>query len=170
MSINKTIKDRRSIRKYKPDTIPKNIIKDLKEALIWAPSAGNLQSRKFYFVYNKETREKLAQAAYGQTFIAEAPLVIVGCTDSETAASEYGQRGSQLYTICDVSLSIQNAMLLATEHKLGTCWVGSFDEGVVGQTLSIPKNLRPIVILPVGYPDEEPSPPERIEDATVDIV
>ena len=92
------------------------------------PSAGNLQSRKFYFIKNERTRKMLAQAALNQNFIAEAPLVIVGCTDSRISY-KYGERGADLYSIQDVALSIMGMMLVAHEKGLGSTWVGAFHEG-----------------------------------------
>jgi len=88
-------------------------------------------------------------------------LVVVGCTDSEIAW-RYGERGKNLYSICDVSVSIENLMLLAREEGLGTVWIGAFDEKEVIKILNLPKNLRPIVIVPVGYPAEKPWPPPRV--------
>jgi nitroreductase len=161
MSLVEIIKKRRSVRKFEEKEIPKEILEELKEAIIWAPSAGNLQSRKFYFVFNEEIKRKLAVAALNQDFIAKAHLVVVGCCDLEKI-SWYGERGKNLYTICDVSASIENLMLLATEKGLGTCWVGAFDEGEVSKILNLPKNLRPIAIIPVGFPAEKPSSPERV--------
>ena len=161
MDILEIIKKRRSIRKYKAKEIPQEIINELIEALIWAPSAGNLQSRKFYFVFKKEIKDRLTEASYGQDFISQAPLVIVGCVNEEKIA-KYGERGKNLYGICDVSASIQNLMLVATAKGLGTCWVGGFDENKVKEILNLPNHLRPIVILPVGYPDEDPNPPKRV--------
>jgi nitroreductase len=151
---------RRSVRNFEKKEIPKEKIEKLKEALIWAPSAGNLQARKFYFVFNEEIKKKLAKAALNQNFIAKAPLVIVGCCDLEKI-SWYGERGKNLYTICDVSAAIENLMLVATSEGLGTCWVGAFDEKEVSKILSLPKNERPIAIVPVGFSKEVPSPPER---------
>lgn len=161
MEILEIIKNRRSIREFKKKEIPEKIINRFIEALIWAPSAGNLQSRKFYFVLNQKIKNKLVEAALGQSFITEAPLVIIGCADKKIIR-HYGERGENLYSICDVATSIQNLMLLAHEEGLGTVWVGKFDEKEVSKILKLPKNLRPIVICPVGYPAEEPSAPKRV--------
>ncbi|MGC8796718.1 nitroreductase family protein [Thermodesulfovibrio sp.] len=158
----KAVKERRSIRSFLKKEIPDDIIKKLIEALIWAPSAGNLQARKFYFVKNKDTKGKLAQAALYQTFIADAPLVIVGCIDKNKIFPRYGQRGVQLYAIQDVATSITNAMLVAHENGLGSCWVGAFREEEVSKILALPKHLRSVVILPVGYPAYVPSAPPRV--------
>ena len=164
MSVLRVIKNRRSIREFQRKEIPKEIIDKLIEAVIWAPSAGNLQSRKFYFVFNRKIKEDLAKASRDQwSFIAKAPLVIVGCTD-EKKVEYYGKRGKDLYSICDVSVSIQNTMLLAYEQGLGTVWVGAFDEKEVAKILNLSDNLHPIVILPIGYPAEKPEAPSRVSE------
>lgn len=160
MDVLKIIKNRRSIRAFQNKEIPQEFMEQLIEALIWAPSAGNLQSRKFYFVFNQEIKEKLAQSAFGQRFISEAPLVIVGCID-QSIEKRYGERGKNLYSICDVAVAIQNLMILAASQGMGSCWVGAFKEKEVIEILKLPENLKPIVILPVGWPAETPFPPAR---------
>jgi len=125
-----------------------------------------LQSRKFYFVFNQKIKEELAKVALGQDFISQAPLVVVGCTD-EKIEWRYGERGKKLYSICDVAMSIQNMMRIAVEQDLGTCPLGAFDEEKVSKTLKIPKNLHPILIVPVGYPAEKPSAPPRVSKTKV---
>ena len=161
MSILETIKKRRSIREFQSKPIPEEIIKKLIEALIWAPSAGNLQCRKFYFVFNENLKIGLVKAANDQNFIAQAPMVIIGCTD-DRIEKRYYERGKKLYSVCDVACSIQNLMLLAADQGLGTVFVSSFDEEKVSKLLGTPKYLHPIVIVPVGYPAEEPEAPSRV--------
>lgn len=161
MDILKTIKERRSIYKFQKKEISEEIINKLIEALIWAPSAGNLQSRKFYFVFNEEIKSRLEEAALGQNSITRAPLVVVGCTNNEIG-KWYGERGKKLYSICDVSASIQNMMLLAAGLGLGSVWLGAFNEKEVAKILNLPRNLHPIAIVPVGYPAEKPLPPPRV--------
>lgn len=161
MSLLKLIKERRSIRDFEDKDISEDLINELVEALIWAPSAGNLQSRKFYFVRDKRLKRQLASAALNQRFIAEAPLVVVGCTDSRIY-SRYGDRGVNLYALQDVACSLMNMMLLAWENGLGSVWVGAFREGEVAEILDLPDNLRPVAIVPVGYPSRIPSPPPRV--------
>ena len=75
MDVMQAIKERRSIRSFTDYKIPDETIENLIEALLWAPSAGNLQSRKFYFIRDDVLKMRLAVAALNQTFIAEAPLV-----------------------------------------------------------------------------------------------
>ncbi len=161
MEFLEAIRERRSIRDFQKRDIPKEIVDKLIDALIWAPSAGNLQSRKFFFVKDAKLKENIADAALGQSFIAEAPLVIVGCTDSRISR-RYGERGEYLYTIQDVAVSIMGMMLVAHENGLGTVWVGAFREEEVFDILKLPGNLRPVAIVPVGYAAKIPSPPPRV--------
>jgi len=170
MTVFDAIMNRRSVRSFEDKFIPSEIIDKFVDALIWAPSAGNLQSRKFFFVKDETTRKKLASAALGQSFIAHAPLVVVGCADS-SISMRYGKRGVSLYAIQDVSASLTNLMLLATEEGLGTVWVGAFDEAAVTDVLGLPNNLRPVAIMPVGYPAKIPSPPRRVsrEEAVSEV-
>lgn len=160
MEVLEAIKKRRSIRKYKSTPLSSETIDKLIQALIWAPSAGNLQSRKFYFVSDKETKTELARAALNQSFLAEAPLVVVGCADKKISR-RYGRRGEEVYAICDVSASLQNMMLLAKDLGLGTVWIGAFEESSVVQILDLDQNLKPIALVPVGYPDQKPARPSR---------
>src|SRR3990167_4318617 len=89
MEILEAIRGRRSVRNFQKKDIPQKIVEKLIDALIWAPSAGNLQARKFFFLQDAKLKEDIACAALNQDFIAEAPLVIVGCTDrSEEHTSE----------------------------------------------------------------------------------
>ena len=166
MEFLEAIRERRSIRNFQKKDIPQKIVDKLIDSLIWAPSAGNLQARKFFFVKDARLKEDIADAALGQSFIAEAPLVIVGCTDSRIS-SKYGERGEYLYTIQDVAVSIMGMMLVAHENGLGTVWVGAFREEEVFDILKLPKSLRPVAIVPIGYPVKIPSPPPRVsrEDA-----
>jgi len=77
----KIVKARRCVRDFEKKEVPKATIDKLIDAILWAPSAGNLQSRKFFFISEQKIKNQLAVAALGQHFIAEAPLVVVGCTD-----------------------------------------------------------------------------------------
>jgi nitroreductase len=162
MTVLQVIKERRSIRRFHGTPIPREVIDQLIEALLWAPSAGNLQSRLFYFIFNKEVKEKLVGPAWGQSFIAEAPLAIVCCADLRIG-KYYGSRGKELYALQDVAASIENLMLVAHELGLATVWVGAFDEdGVIG-VLKLPSHLRPVAIVPVGPPAEHPTAPKRVD-------
>jgi nitroreductase len=161
MTLLDIIKDRRSIREFKKKEISEDVVAKLIDAIIWAPSAGNLQSRYFYFIFNADIKKRLVKAALDQGFIASAPLSVVGCCNYRIE-QRYGIRGKELYAIQDVAVSIQNLMLVAHEQGLGSVWVGAFRENEVAEILDIPAHLRPVVIVPVGYPAEKPIPPQRV--------
>jgi len=161
MDVLSAVKDRRSIRSFLQKDIPENILSRLIDALIWAPSAGNLQSRKFYFIKDDRTKKKIAAAALNQNFIANAPVLVVCCADSRIG-KRYGRRGIELYSIQDVAVSVMALMLVATENKIGTCWVGAFQDDEVSRILDLPDNLRPVVLVPVGYPERTPKPTTRL--------
>lgn len=148
------VKDRYSVRHYKPDAVPGALLNQLMEAARWAPSAGNLQPWFFYVVTKEEDKEILAAAALNQRFIARAPVVIVVCAEPERSARVYGDRGRNLYCYQDTAAAVQNILLTAAALGLGTCWVGAFDEEKVKECLGMPEGLRPVAIIPVGYPDE----------------
>ncbi len=169
MTVLETIRKRRSIRDFIDREIPGPLVEELIDALLWAPSAGNLQSRKFYFISRKDLKQALVRAALGQRFIAAAPIVVVACLDRRIAG-RYGDRGVNLYAIQDVAAGIENMMLAAREAGLGTCWVGAFNEFDVAELLDLPGHLRPVAIVPVGYPAAVPSEaPRRVprEEAVI---
>ena len=151
MSILELMIKRRSIRSFSKKMITEQDLEAMIEAIRWAPSAGNLQSRKFFFIRNQQKKEELVAAALGQSFIAQAPMVIVACLDRRIFV-RYGDRGINLYAIQDVAAGIMNLMLVAQERGLGTCWVGAFNEFEVHEILDMPDFLRPVAIIPVGYP------------------
>lgn len=161
MDLESVIKGRRSIRRFKRKEVPDEMLEKILTSALWAPSAGNLQSRKFYVIKDKRLRDALAAYALYQNFISEAPVVIVVCVDMDIEW-RYGERGKNLYAILDCGAAIQNILLTAYSLGLGTCWVGAFDEEGVRRLLKIPKNLRPISLIPLGFPDEEPTPPPRV--------
>jgi nitroreductase len=162
MDILELIKTRRSIRSFKQNRkVEKKDILRLLEAAIWAPSGGNVQPWKFFVVTNPDKRNGLFEASYRQEYILEAPVSMVICIDEAKARAKYGERGLNLYAIQDTAAAVQNILLSAVATGLGTCWIGAFDEKKTRDCLELGNNLRPVAIIPVGYPNENPHPPHR---------
>ncbi len=161
MHIPEAIKKRRSIRAFSDQDIPDQDVELLVEAACCAPSAGNRQPWEFIIVRDDDTKRNLAKAAFGQYFLAEAPIVFVVCADPDRSASRYGRRGSELYCLQDTAAAVQNLLLTATANGLGSCWIGAFDEAKVAEVINAPPRVRPIAIVPVGYPAETARPPPR---------
>ncbi len=168
MDVYGAVKGRRSIREFEEKDISGDALERLADALLSAPSAGNLQSRKFYFVTNPDMKKEIAGAALKQNFIASAPLVVVACADTRIER-KYGERGVNLYSIQDAACSVMCMMLVAHELGLGSVWVGAFNEQEVANVLRIPASLRPVAIVPVGYPANVPQPTPKVtkEEAIV---
>jgi nitroreductase len=153
MDVCTAIQQRHSVRAYQPTDVEEDKLKKVLEAARLSPSASNRQEWKFIIVRNKETKKKLAKAAFGQSFIAEAPIVIVACGIEPKAIMGCGQPA---YT-GDVSIACSFMILQAYELGLGTCWIGAFKEDETKKILNIPEHVRVVAITPLGYPDEPPS-------------
>ena len=159
MDVLGAIKGRRSVRAFESGKdVSEKTVNGLIDAARWAPSAGNIQPWEFIVVRRPEIKKRLAEAAFNQSFIEEAPVVIVVCADENRSSERYGQRGRTLYCIQDTAAAIQNIHLAAYSAGLGTCWVGAFKEEKASEILKIPKGTRPVALIPVGYASKFPSP------------
>jgi nitroreductase len=126
-------------------------------AAIQAPSAGNRQPWHFYIVRNRGARQGLATAAFGQDFVAQAPVTIVVCADAQQSGMRYGNRGRELYCLQDTAAATCHILQAAVALDLGGCWVGAFDEAQVVRVLNLPKRHRPVALLPIGLPAGRPT-------------
>jgi len=156
MDVFEAIKTRRSIRAFTRRDVSKDDVRKLLDAASWAPSAGNIQPWEFIVVRDPEIKKGLSIAALDQTFIEEAPVVIVVCANLTLSANGYGVRGVSLYCLQDTAAAIQNMLLTACALGLATCWVGAFHEEEARRVLNIPDGVRPVAIIPVGYAAETP--------------
>ncbi|MFP4116195.1 MAG: nitroreductase family protein [Candidatus Aenigmatarchaeota archaeon] len=161
MDVLEAILRRRSIRKFKDKEIGDEEIGELLRSVKWAPSAGNRQPWEVVAVKDEELKEELAEIALEQYWMTDAPVILVICVDKKRAEHVYGERGRELYGIQAAAAATQNILLRATEMGLGTSWVGAFDEGQASAALNCDDNIRPVAMVPVGYPDEQPEPPGR---------
>jgi nitroreductase len=157
MDVFTAISQRSSVRAYKDSKVEEDKLKKILEAGRLAPSASNRQDWKFVIVKATEIRKKLAEAAFGQSFIEEAPVVIVACGTEPNAIMACGQPA---YTV-NVSIAFSFMILQAYELGLGTCWIGAFKEDEVKKILKIPKEVRVVAMTPLGYPDQPLSQKSR---------
>jgi len=153
---------RRSVRSFKPDDVDDKYIGLMLYAATYAPSAGNSQEWQFVVIKDELKRKQLAEAAFKQDFIAEAPVCIVVAADLDKASMKYDKRGEVLYSLQATANATMIMLLAAHELGLGTCWIGAFDEDKVSHIAELPSNLRPVVIVPVGYANEVPEMQERV--------
>jgi len=148
---------RRSVRAFRPEAVPEEMLVRILEALNLAPSAGNLQSYEVYLVRDAERKAALVTAARGQEFLLQAPVVLVFCADARRAEERYSMRGTDLYAVQDASIACTFAMLAVTALGLASTWVGSFSEAQVAHLLGLPEDQRPVALLPIGYAAETPA-------------
>ena len=159
MDVMDAIRERYSVRKFKPYEIAEEKLERVLEAARLAPSARNLQEWRFVVVQDEATRRALAEAANGQQFVAEAPVVIVGCA---ITSEHIMSCGLHCFPI-DVSIAMAYITLKAVEEDLGTCWIGAFKPERVHEILGIPNEVIIVGLLPIGYPDDEAPQKKRLE-------
>jgi len=152
--MDEVFKKRHSVRSFQSREVEEDKLKEILEAIDSAPSAGNLKAREVVVVRDLETKKKLAKAAYEQNFISEAPLVLIFFCVPSRSAKKYGSRGAKLYSLQDATIACAFAWLQAVMLDLAGCWVGAFNETRVRKILGIKRSLRPIAILPIGYPNQ----------------
>ena len=152
------LKGRRSIRRYRPDPVPDEMIEQLLEAGRWAPSASNRQPWQFIVVRDEAILKQVAQhAAYyfiRWAHVEEAPLLIVLCGEARN-------RIYRQFLHEDVGLAGSQIMLQAKALGLGTCWIGGLDRKAIADVLKVPEPIEIVGLLTVGFPAEDPEPPAR---------
>lgn len=158
METMEAILTRRSIRKFKPDAIPDEIIKTLLEAAMSAPSAGNQQPWHFIVIQDRQILDGITQVHPYAQMLKEAPLAIAICGDMEKQIHEG-------YWIQDCSAATENLLLAAHDIGLGAVWLGVYprEPRVIGvqQILKLPEFVTPLCIVALGYPAEEKPPAHR---------
>ena len=156
MELFEAIESRQSVRAYQPTEVEADKLEMILSAANQAPSAGNLQAYEIFLIRDGRVKRALARAALDQDFVAQAPVVLVFCAHPARSAVRYGRRGRELYCVQDATIAAAYAQLAATALGLATCWVGAFEDQQVRQAIGAPSALRPVVILPLGYPAESP--------------
>ena len=151
MDVFKAIKTRRSIRKFADIPVEKEKLLKVLEAARLAPSANNNQPCHFVVISDKATRERLLPA-YTRGWFVKAPVVIIACCYADKA---WSRMDGESYWKVDSAIAVENMMLVVHDEGLGSCWIAAFDEKKVKDVLGIPKEVRLIAMLPIGYPAEQ---------------
>ena len=186
MDVLEAIEARRSIRRYRDEPVPEELINRILEAARLAPSTSNTQSWKFKVVTDAGMRRRLKESAFGQKFVEEAPVVIACCLDLEA----FGDRGRQTLKLLlrgvrpslemalrfvrpgkssefdperviingaiNVSIATEHMALAACALGLGTCWVRAFDAPAVEELLEMSDGLKVVTLLTLGHPAQSP--------------
>lgn len=157
-----TVRHRHSVRKFQADVpVEQEKIHAILEMACAAPSAGDLQSYRIVVVKDAQHRMALSNAAGNQSFIAEAPLCLVFCSEPQRSGQKYGERGRDLYTVQDTTIAATYAQLATVAAGLASTWIGAFDDAAVAKILGLEAGLKPLALLSVGYAAELPEATPR---------
>jgi nitroreductase len=150
MEFYEVIRTRHSVRRFSDRPVEAEVLQRVLEAARLAPSARNAQEWRFVVVRDPLRRAALKEAAQGQSFVGEAPVVIAACAEHEGRRMLCGQLA---YSI-DVAIAVDHLTLAACAEGLGTCWIGRFDEPRAKAALAIPpdEHVSIVALLPLGYP------------------
>ncbi len=163
MNIFQSISTIKPTKRFDPKPVDDKVIGLILHMATFAPSAGNIQEWEFVVVDDAELKKKLAVAALHQKHIIDAPVVIVVCADLEKTSLKYGKRGEIVYALQDTAAATILMIVTANALGLGSDFVRAFDEEEVKDILMLPGYLRPVGIVPLGYPAEEVPSEMRIQ-------
>lgn len=155
MNIEEAIYKRRTIRRYKQDPIPSDILRKLIDYARVAPAGSNIQSLEFIIVGSNEMRQKLFPLVRWASSLPKerrtpesgreptAYIIVLVNTDIK-----------QSYVDFDVGAAVENILLGAISYGIGSCWMGSIKGSKIKTLLEIPENYEIKHVISLGYPDE----------------
>lgn len=163
------IKGRRSIRRYQAREVPEEKLERVLEAARWAPSWANTQCWHFVVMQDQALKQKIQEAVSSRNpsslAIVNAPILLVVCAQLKRSGyynDKYPTKFGDWF-MYDLGLACENLCLAAHDAGLGTVIVGLFDHARVAEVIKLPVDHEVVVLIPLGYPDHEPSPPKRRE-------
>jgi nitroreductase len=184
--ITDLLRERASVRHFQNRPVPQPVLADILEAGRLSPSGGNEQPWRFGIITDRELIADIAHIAHRQSWLAQAPLLIVLCT--VFVAAERGGRDIQMQRYPEQAAAIAgmdqdlywalnqeehqtkiagtHMVLAAQEHGLGSCWVSRFEVRALSELLSLPNGILPAEILVFGYPEhpQKPVPKKHLDE------
>ena len=149
---------RYSVRAYRADAVPDDVLAQVLEAARLAPTAANRQPFRLVVIHTRGREDDLKRI-YGRDWFLQPPLVIAICGlpgKGWTRASDAAN-----YTDVDAGIVFDHLTLAAADLGLGTCWIGAFDPVAAREVLGLPDGVRPIAFTPLGYPAGDFRPKQR---------
>ena len=150
MELLEAIRTRRSIRKYKPDPIPEDQVREILNAGRWAPSSRmNVQPWKFIVLTDEKLRKEMAGVLSKGRFIMKSSLGIAITVDPKVA----------IHPLQDAAAATQNMLLAAHALGLGGCWIAPANESEeksAKEIIGAPEEVRLTAVISLGYPVETP--------------
>jgi len=164
MDFAELIRRRYSVRAYKRDPVPEEVLARVLEASRLAPTAANRQPFRVLVIRTEGRQEELGRL-YQRSWFVEAPLVLAVCS---LPAEAWVRRDGKSYGDVDAAIVMDHLVLAATSEGLGTCWVGAFDPAAAREVLALPAGVEPIAFTPLGYPADQM--PERKRKTLAELV
>lgn len=158
MGLLPEIENRVSAREFTDQPVAEDQLSRILEAGRLAPSAKNRQTWRFVVITDAELRSRIRDAAFGQDYVAQAPVVIALCTTN----IEYRMPNGQLSYPVDLSIAASFMMLQAAHEGLGSCMVTTFREEDVKSILTVPYSMRVVMLLVVGHAQGTPERTHRL--------
>lgn len=161
MQLDKTIKERKSVKKFKDKAPDWRDIIECIDAARYAPMAGNNYSLRFILVNEENSIREIADACQ-QPFVAQAKYVVVVCTNPSQITRAFPEFSGK-FLRQQAGAAIQNFLLKIHDKGLATCWVGWFAEDQIKSELQIPDNINVEALFPIGYEYSKTKPKRKIE-------
>jgi nitroreductase len=147
MEFTEVIKKRYSVRSYRSDPIPDDVLAQVLEAAGTAPTAANRQPFRILVIHTKG-RETELQQIYAGAWFTQAPILVCICSIGNKAWKRHDGKN---YADVDAAIVMDHLILAAVNAGLGTCWVAAFDVPATLRILNIPDEWEPIAFTPLGY-------------------
>ena len=151
MEFTELIQKRYSVRAYKPDAVPDEVLGKVLEAARIAPTAANRQAFMLVVIHTQDTKEKLLEI-YDRQWFVQPPLVICVCG---IPGENWVRSDARNYVDVDAAIVMDHLILAAANEGLGTCWIGAFKPDAARRVLNLPAGVEPIAFTPLGYPADQ---------------
>ena len=167
MEFSAVVRKRFMCRRYLPRDLPPEALDRILDLGVRFPSAGHTQPQEFIVVRDAAVKARLAEAALGQEYVAQAPVVIAVVSDTRRPEPRYGERGVKFYSVIDGAFASMLLLLAAVNEGLGACFVAAFDDQAVSRVLGLPPAVRPIGLITIGVCAEGPRKASRRKQETI---
>ncbi|MCR4429982.1 MAG: nitroreductase family protein [Tepidanaerobacteraceae bacterium] len=143
------IRQRHSVRAYKPDLVEEEKLNKILEAARLAPTACNLQAFKIIVIHTAGRQQEISRI-YGKEWFYKAPVVLGICAIPNKA---WSRSDGKNYCDIDAAIVMDHVILAATDLGLGTCWIGAFNPTAAKEVLKLGPDMEPVAFTPIGYPE-----------------
>jgi nitroreductase len=157
MEFENLIRERYSVRAYKPQPVEDEKLAQVLEAARLAPTAANRQPFQLIVVHTQGRQAELRRVYHREWFV-QAPLVICACGVPQQG---WVREDKRRYLDVDVAIVMDHLILAAANLGLGTCWIAAFNARAAREVLGLPEDIEPLIFTPLGYPADKPSVKER---------